>query len=73
MLIDNNFIAGAQTASNLQIRLATAAPERAKRALDDHGDGGVMSGLGEVSNEAAVGHLIAEEEVDPDEAVEGML
>jgi len=72
-LVEHNHISGAQAASNLQIRLASDNPERVKSALDMHAEGGMMTDLGEMSNEAAIGALVEEEEVDPDEATEGML
>jgi len=69
----DNRLAGAQAVSNLQIRLASADPDRLCSALSEYGTGGVMNGMGEMSTEAAISSLASEEETDPDEATNGML
>lgn len=73
LLLEQNRLAGAQAASNLQIRAAKADDKRVAGALSAYGEGGLMSGVGQMSPDAAISHLVETQEIDPDELTEGMI
>lgn len=66
-------IKGAAACSNLQVRAATGDQQRVADALEGYTDGGVLPGMGAMSNEAALARLVEEGETDPEEVTEGGL
>ncbi len=76
-LLDSGMEQGAQALSNLQIRTAKADGQRVSQALNEYGDGGILTstaaGATEMSPDAAVSEMAEKEEVDPDEVTRGRL
>lgn len=72
-LLQTGNVQGMVALSNLQKRLASADPQLVEESLSEYGDGGVLTGEGEMSESAAVAGLVDDEEADPDEVIEGMI
>lgn len=70
-------IQGAQALSNLQIRLSNSDEMRVQEAIEEYGDMGIMFADGNMhegmSATAAVSQMAEQDEVDPDETVQGGL
>lgn len=71
--MDRGQTAGAQAATNLQVRLAEDDTSKVIDSLNEYGDGGMMSTEGEVSSEAGIARLLDDGEKDPDEVLKGGL